>query len=255
MEIIYFFVALLATIGGAVAGIGGGVIIKPVLDTLGHYDLTTIGILSSFTVLSMAIVSIIKQLRQGFVVKKSLLILAIGSLLGGAIGKGLFSIFINSMDSDIAKIIQSLMLAGLMFFVLFRDRLPKWHIKNIVLTLIIGVLLGTIASFLGIGGGPINIAILIMLLGMDSRAAAIGSIFIILISQTCKLFLIWMDTGFAVYDITMLWFMIPAGVMGGLIGSKLNHRLSIQNINVIFNAVIIFVIALNMVNFINFIIR
>ena len=49
MNIIYFLVGIIATTIGAISGIGGGVIIKPVLDTLGNYDISTISILSSFT--------------------------------------------------------------------------------------------------------------------------------------------------------------------------------------------------------------
>lgn len=63
MMLIYFLVAVMATTIGATAGIGGGIIIKPILDFMGGYNLETIGILSSFTVFSMAIVSIIKQIR------------------------------------------------------------------------------------------------------------------------------------------------------------------------------------------------
>ena len=49
MMILYFGIGLLATIFGSLVGLGGGVVIKPVLDAIGTYDLTTIGILSSFT--------------------------------------------------------------------------------------------------------------------------------------------------------------------------------------------------------------
>ncbi len=57
MQFLYFLVAILATTIGSLAGIGGGVIIKPAMDFLGHYDLPTISVISSITVLSMAIVS------------------------------------------------------------------------------------------------------------------------------------------------------------------------------------------------------
>ncbi len=42
MVLIYFLVALLSTICGSMAGLGGGVIIKPVLDFLGDYNIETI---------------------------------------------------------------------------------------------------------------------------------------------------------------------------------------------------------------------
>ncbi|MCH1969832.1 hypothetical protein [Romboutsia hominis] len=63
MNIIYFLVGIIATTIGAISGIGGGVIIKPVLDTLGNYDISTISILSSFTVFSMSIVALLKSIK------------------------------------------------------------------------------------------------------------------------------------------------------------------------------------------------
>ncbi|GAA4063640.1 hypothetical protein [Amphibacillus indicireducens] len=60
----YFIISLLASIIGAIAGIGGGVFIKPILDFLGDYPLATIGILSSTTVLTMSVVSLWTRRRD-----------------------------------------------------------------------------------------------------------------------------------------------------------------------------------------------
>ena len=63
--IIYFVVSLLASISGAICGIGGGVIIKPVLDLLQTDSVATISFLSSFTVLAMSCYSVLKNLSNG----------------------------------------------------------------------------------------------------------------------------------------------------------------------------------------------
>ena len=47
LYIIYTLVILTATSLGAVAGLGGGVIIKPLLDLVGAHDAATINIYSS----------------------------------------------------------------------------------------------------------------------------------------------------------------------------------------------------------------
>lgn len=57
MTAVYFLIALLATTAGAMTGMGGGVIIKPLLDLLGDYDAATIGVLSALTVFVMSLVS------------------------------------------------------------------------------------------------------------------------------------------------------------------------------------------------------
>ena len=73
--ILYFCIGLFATTFGSLVGLGGGVVIKSILDAIGTYDLTTIGILSSFTVFSMAVVSTGRQIKKGFKVEKNMLIL------------------------------------------------------------------------------------------------------------------------------------------------------------------------------------
>ena len=56
--LIFFLVALAASVAGAICGIGGGVIIKPVLDLLHLETVTAISFLSGCTVLSMSCYSV-----------------------------------------------------------------------------------------------------------------------------------------------------------------------------------------------------
>ena len=42
MSMVAFLVSFLASTAGAICGIGGGVIIKPVLDSLGIYSVSTV---------------------------------------------------------------------------------------------------------------------------------------------------------------------------------------------------------------------
>ena len=51
--LVFLIVCFGASIVGAICGIGGGVIIKPVLDSFGVLDVTAISFLSGCTVLSM----------------------------------------------------------------------------------------------------------------------------------------------------------------------------------------------------------
>lgn len=249
MFFIYFITAVCATVLGSLAGLGGGVIIKPVLDALGNYDLATVGILSSVTVFSMAFVSTAKQFKAGFKVDFNTVILAIGSILGGGAGKKLFDIFLVFFkNQNIGKGIQALILIFLLTFVLFKNMLPKYNIKNNFIIFIVGFFLGAIASFLGIGGGPINVAVLIMLFAFSTKNAAISSVFIILLSQFSKLFLISIGSGFSSYDLSMLPLMVVGGILGGLWGAKLNHRLSSTYIDKIFNISVIGIILINIFN-------
>ena len=249
MFFIYFITAICSTTLGSLAGLGGGVIIKPILDALGDYNLATVGVLSSITVFSMALVATIKQFKSGFKADLNIFILAIGSILGGGIGKKAFDIFLNFFNNEnTSKGIQAFILIILLTLVLFKNSLPRYNTKNIFLIFLVGLSLGGIASFLGIGWAPINVAILVMLFAFSTRNAAISSVFIILLSQFSKLFLISIGSGFSTYNLQMLPFMVIGGVLGGFIGAKLNHRLSNEYIEKIFNISIIFIILVNIFN-------
>jgi len=63
--VVFFLVALGASAVGAICGIGGGVIIKPVLDLLHLETVPTISFLSGCTVLTMSCYSVGKSLLAG----------------------------------------------------------------------------------------------------------------------------------------------------------------------------------------------
>lgn len=257
MFIVYFLTAFLATVIGSMVGLGGGVIIKPVLDSLGHFDVSTIGVLSSFTVFAMAIVSVAKQTRNKISMDlKQTGVLATGAVVGGIVGQNILGIIIQSVSSSgTVKIAQNAILAILSLFVIYymsnKDKFKQYQIHNVVGVASVGVVLGALASFLGIGGGPINIALLTIFFSMEAKQATLNSIFIILFSQASTLVTIGLDPGFGVYDLSMLWVMIPGGIIGGFMGSHFNKKFSNEKIVKVFNLVVILVILLNIWNIIS----
>lgn len=252
MLVLYFLIAIIATIFGSLVGLGGGVVIKPVLDALGSYDISTVGMLSSFTVFSMAVVSILKQIKKGFKIEKNMLVITLGAILGGAMGNHLFTSFLEALNNEgLAKAIQGTILAMLLILVLFKEKFPKYHVKNAGALLIVGLILGTIASFLGIGGGPINVMILVMLMNMDIKKAAVTSVLIILLSQFTKIAITGLGAGFGKYDLSMLYVMVPGGILGGLIGAHFNHKMKSETIQKIFNISMVLLVILNVYNVVN----
>lgn len=247
--LIYLLVALFATIVGAVAGLGGGVIIKPVLDMLGNYNIVTISVLSSATVLSMAAVTTFRQIKKGFKITKTAAVVTIGAILGGILGSMLFAVIKAKLDPDLVTIVQSAIIIALLVLCLGYSKLPRFHIKSFIGQCSIGLFLGMMSSFLGIGGGPINVAILLVLLGLELRDAAKVSVFIILFSQTSGLIVKMLNGMFSqVEDFSMLLVMIPAAIAGGLIGSQLNIKLSESNISKVYKAAVILVIVICVYN-------
>ncbi len=247
--IIYFLVALIATMLGATAGLGGGVIIKPVLDLLGDYNIVTISVLSSVTVFSMALVSTIKQIKQGFKITGTMTAVTAGAVFGGILGSVIFSLIKESMNPDTVTIVQSAIIIALLILCLIYNKFPVNHIKSTAIQCLIGLFLGMVSSFLGIGGGPINVAIIILFLGMELRDAAKVSVFIILFAQLSGLIVKAINgLMIQVEDFSMLYVMIPAAILGGLLGSQLNIKLSGKHIAVIYKSTVTAVILICIYN-------
>jgi len=253
LKFLYLIVAFFSTTIGAISGLGGGVIIKPVLDAIGQYDVATIGMLSTFTVFSMAVVSSIKQYAGGIRFEgKRTVYISLGSVLGGFAGKYIFSTVSAVIEQrQYITAIQSLILALLLILVLYyltSKNIQNLNIGNRVIIFSAGFALGIAASFLGVGGGPFNVVLLSLLFSMDSRSAAVHSVLIILFSQSAKILAILFDTGFAPYNLSMLIYMIPGGIAGGFIGSSLNQKMKRKTIQQLFKIIVIIIIVLNLYN-------
>ena len=89
LYMIFGLVSILASMAGAICGIGGGVLIKPVLDAFGVLDVDSISFLSGCTVLAMSLYSIVKAKFGGnsLVNAKTGTPLAVGAALGGLLGR------------------------------------------------------------------------------------------------------------------------------------------------------------------------
>ncbi|MGE4548108.1 MAG: sulfite exporter TauE/SafE family protein [Intestinibacillus sp.] len=241
--ILYFIISLGATTVGAMTGMGGGVIIKPVLDVLNQYDVATISMLSCITVFAMAVVSIAKQVRQKTPVPFQLAMsLAIGSMIGGDIGARILNYVIHIIGSNrLALVCQNICLGILIVLVfvymLVRDHIPSLHLQGVGSGLLVGAMLGFFSSFLGIGGGPINVAAFLLVFSMEIKTATVCSIITILFAQIAKLASAAMTTGFAIFNFSMLPAMVIGAALGGFLGAVLNKRLPPKTVEIGFNAV------------------
>ncbi len=252
--LIYFLMALLATAVGALTGMGGGVIMKPVMDLLGHFDVLSIGVLSSVTVFSMSLVSIGKQIvAKTPIPYRQVLPLAIGSVGGGLLGERLLAWVLAFTGQKTAvtitqNVILALLIAAVFFYMKNKHRLPSYRLLGLVPCLLAGVFLGICSSFLGIGGGPINVALILFLFSVDTKVATVCSLVTILFAQISKLLLIAGTTGFAAFDLRVLPYMIVASIAGGFIGAALNKHWSEKRVEQAFNLVQLVVLLITLSN-------
>ncbi len=234
-------IAIGATTIGATTGVGGGVIIKPMLDILGHYDSLTISTLSGFTVMSMALSSIIRKMVAHSKIDIHIVIpLALGSILGGVIGQKTLWLILSLIENkNHIVVIQNALLAVIIIVILIytinRAKIKSYYLDGVWISAAVGMVLGIMSSFLAIGGGPINVVVFIYLFSYDIKKATQSSIITILFAQIANVFSIGMLHGFDKQDLSMLPVMIIGAISGGLIGSKLVGCVSERGVGIAFN--------------------
>lgn len=255
--IVYAIIIILANTIGAVSGMGGGVIIKPLFDAIGADSVTTITFYSTVAVFTMSLVSTLRQRKNMSINYKKVISLSIGSILGGVIGNIVFEKILDFFKSDqIVQIIQILIIILTICFAwIVSDGKYNFGLKITIWYVITGVVLGFLASFLGIGGGPINVALLMLCFGMTIKAATVYSIITIFCSQLAKIVTIGTTTGFDRYDLKILFYIIPAAIIGGFLGAALSGKLSAKKVRIVYQLVLIFVLAINIYNGLNIILH
>lgn len=252
--LLYFLIAIGATTAGSMTGMGGGVIIKPVLDVLHGFDVQTIGVLSAITVFSMSVVSIGKQMLAKTKIPFGTAVpLAIGSVAGGFLGQWMLSAIVATLGLDrlvtvVQNVLLSLLILAVYLYMRNKSKIKSLHLCGVPISLLVGVILGICSSFLGIGGGPINVALIIYLFSYDTKTATVCSLITILFAQISKLGTLAVSTGFAVYDLSMLPVMVVGAIAGGFIGAGLNRRCSEATVEKAFNGVQLLVLAISVFN-------
>lgn len=257
---IYSAVILVATTLGAFVGLGGGVIIKPVLDFIGKEPRMQVDFLSAAAVFTMSVVSTGKCIKRRQKFDISIIIfIAAGSILGGYLGSAVMDIIGTMIEQQTIRCIQAFALAALLTAVsIYVGKCNfSFKVKNKLAIFAVGLALGFMASFLGIGGGPINVAVLTLFFSMNVKDSAVYSVAIIFFSQLSKLITIFSTAGFEPYahQWKTLVFILPAAVIGGFIGSSLNRKFDDKLIRKIFVTVMILLIVLNVYNGVTALIR
>ena len=252
--IIFFAVSILASVVGAICGVGGGVFMKPALDAVGVLPVNTITFLSTCTVISMTSYNVISSAMNTKKGGSDNLIdwnlttwLAIGSAIGGVIGKYVYDIIKNaSPDKEMVGGYQAIALLIAVFLTLIytlnKKKCKSFHVKNPFALVFLGFALGTLSSFVGIGGGPMNLAVLYFFLSMPTKTAAQNSLYMILISQAASLIMTFVQGSVpeALYKNAApgLWVMLIGmmlcGVYGGIVGKKINKKIPSSTVDRLF---------------------
>lgn len=252
MIILFALVVLFATIVGSISGIGGGVVIKPVMDAVFNLTSTQISFLSGTTVLTMTIVSLIKA-RDQFKLNTRVLMLAIGGAVGGILGKQLFDLIKVAAGNEafvglVQNIIMVLLTGAVFLYTLKKESIVKKDYQSAVLSFLIGLFLGLVSAFLGIGGGPINIMILSYLFSFNTKESALVSLFIIFFSQVFSLVTSLITISIPDFDPYLLIMMMICAVIGSMMGRKFSKKMDNKAVDKLFMTLMLIIIMLSVFN-------
>lgn len=258
IQIILILIALLATLIGATTGIGGGIVIKTLYDVIGLHSILEIGFYTTVVVFTMCLISIYKQYRSGFKYDLNvLLFISFGSMLGGYLGDWILNLFASDIPGTQLQIGQSIiLLITLLFLFYYTHRKGGTGIeltRSRVNMFLLGLFLGSISIFLGIGGGPLNVSLLVIFFGYSMKQSSIYSIATVFFSQITKIFSILISQQYTQFDLSLVPWLIIVGIVGGYYGTRINQRISDAAIGKVYDVFMLGMSALTVFNIVRFI--
>lgn len=220
---------------GSMIGLGGGIIVVPVLTFFG-FPPTLAASNSLFAALSNAAASTISYSRQkriDYPIGLKLGLLSIpGTILGAYVS--------TDVTPDFFKLLFGLVLVASSIYIFARKKFePKQKtITSSVFVLAIGAsfFAGIISSFFGIGGGIIFVPLMVVAMGMAMKKAAPTSQFILLFASA---------SGVIVHSLLGHPDFLQSGLLaigafaGGLVGARLSIEIKERYLQILVAGVIL----------------
>jgi uncharacterized protein len=230
-------VGLAAGLLGGLFGVGGGLIVVPGLVGLAGMDRRLAHGTSLAATLPIAAASLITYLSHGNVDWAVALFLAIGAIVGAVLGTHLLQIIPKNM---LVVVFVITVLATATRLTIGTDSTGRADLTTAMalLLVLVGVLTGTLAGLLGIGGGVIMVPVMVVVLGMAPVVAKGTSVAVIVptaIMGTIR------NRRNANADIRAAIVVGAFGAASAVVGGTISDRLSDQLANVMFAALLVFV--------------
>ena len=183
--------------------------------------------------------------------------LAIGAAIGGVVGKSMFQALSDMfVNKDMVGAVQAgcllIITLGTLIYTLKKDKIKTLHVTNAALCIVIGIVLGIFSSFLGIGGGPINLVVLFYFFSMETKTAAQNSLYIILFSQITSLINSLVTRTVPEFTMWLLVLMVIGGILGGMSGRIINKKIDSKVVDKLFIILMIVIIFINIYNIYQF---
>ena len=230
-------VGLAAGLLGGLFGVGGGLIIVPGLVGLAGMDRRLAHGTSLAATLPIAAASLITYVSHGNVDWPVALFLAIGAIAGAIVGTTLLQIIPKNV-LIIVFVITVLATATRLTISTDATGRSDLTVAMALLLITVGVLTGTLAGLLGIGGGVIMVPAMIVILGIEPVVAKGTSVAVIVptaIMGTIR------NRSKSNADIRVAAVVGAFGAASAVVGGTISDRMSDQVSNVMFAALLVFV--------------
>jgi uncharacterized membrane protein YfcA len=245
IDFLFILLGIFSGLLGGLLGIGGGVVTVPILYFLFQYTPPFKGEIMQVAVSTSLATGFVTSAVATFVQakKKTIVLAAIQKLAPGLIiGCILGSLLGHYLPSEILSKIFGVMaiLIGIYFFF---PKLPSLYISsklNATLSFF-GLLIGSLSSLLGIGGGSLAFPVLLGYQMPAKNAAATSSastLMTCLLGSATYLIIAWdqpdLPNTFGYVDLPAFAFISLGSILSAPLGVKLSHTLNVSFIKQIF---------------------
>ena len=230
-------VGLAAGLLGGLFGVGGGLIIVPGLVSLAGMDRRLAHGTSLAATLPIAAASLITYVSHGNVDWAVAFFLAIGAIAGAIVGTTLLHVIPKNV---LIMIFVITVLATATRLAISTDSTGRSDltVAMALLLIVVGLLTGTLAGLLGIGGGVIMVPAMVVLMGMVPVVAKGTSVAVIVptaIMGTIR------NRKKANVDIRVAAVVGGFGALSAVVGGTISDRMSDQVSNIMFALLLVFV--------------
>lgn len=264
--LILFFGFLVGFMSG-LFGVGGGFLMTPLLIFMGIPPATAVGT-ESVQILGSSVSGAMAHGLKKNIDYEIGIFLLIGGIFGSTLGVILFNFFKESGNIDlIIKFLYILFLAiiGTLMLIestisLVKEKNVEGKIKNknrnflnllplkfrfrqskiyisILLPIFVGILVGLLSAFMGVGGGFVMVPAMIYIFRMGT-VVAIGTSLFQIVFVTLNVTILHATFNFSV-DLILAIFLLFGGVIGAQYGSKFTSRFKGEQIRILLAVVVL----------------
>jgi len=220
---------------GSIIGLGGGIIIVPVLTFFG-FSPALAASNSIFAVFSNAIASSISYAKQRRIEYSIGLKLGLLSIPGTVVG----ALVSSEITPSIFKILFALILISASVYIFSKRRIePKrYNISKQIMILAIGAsfVAGIMSGLFGIGGGIIFVPLMVVAMGLSMKNAAPTSQFILLFASASALVT---HTLLGHPDFYQALLLAIGAFVGGLVGARLSLEIKENSLKILISIVMV----------------